>query len=561
MVLSRFFKIELKGVHQAALLLAFTSIFNGVLGLFRDRLLASNFGASRMLDMYYAAFRVPDIIFSLSLFFIASTAFIPLFLEHRNRSQKEAQLFFDSIFSIFLGAVIVLVVIAFFVLPHVIPFVVPGFSLEEQANTLILSRIMLLSPVFFGISSIVSGVIQSAKKFFAYAMAPIMYNGGIILGILFFFPRYGFSGLAYGVVLGALLHLFVQLPTLLKLHSLPRIRFSRAARPFQIFKYSFPRAFALSFNQITLLILTAVASTLSAGAISIFNLSHSLYSLPLIIIGLSYSVAAFPSMAELALKNEKKVFFDHLVSATRHILFWTVPITALFIVFRAHIVRLVLGAGAFGWIDTHLTIASLFLFSFAIMAQSLVTLFVRAYYALAKVRQPILYNAISSAVIIFVAFFSIWILDTSLVFKEGFAKLLHVGLENIAERDITLLGLPLAFSIGSLTNAILLGRGLFRMNGENEIKKLMRSFRRILAAAIGMSATAYLVLQVLGRSFTFDTFIGLSLQAGIALVVSLGVGMFLFRKLGVEEFEDIVSALHTKFRKQKNVLQPEVEHL
>ena len=404
MVLSRFFRLESTGIHQAAFLLALSSIANTVFALFRDRLLAGSFGASRVLDIYYAAFRLPDMLFSLSLFFVASTAFIPLYLEYQGKSPESARRVFGSVITLFLGAIVVLLCIAFLALPVLIPRIVPGFSKEEQETTRLLSSIMLFSPLFLGLSSIVSGVVQSSKRFLSYALAPIAYNGGIILGVLVFLPVFGASGLALGVVMGAFFHLVVQIPTLIRLRVFPRARFTLDSESLQIIWYSFPRAAALSVNQLTLMVLTALASTLGAGSIAIFNLSQNLYALPLTVIGLSYSVAAFPTMAELAIKKDRLLFFQHLVSATRHVLFWTIPITGLFFVFRAHIVRLVLGTGAFAWVDTHLTIASLFLFSFAIMAQSLVTLFVRAFYALGKTREPILFNIISAVATIFLAF-------------------------------------------------------------------------------------------------------------------------------------------------------------
>ncbi len=552
--------MEATGVHQTALLLALTSIFNGILGLLRDRFLAAEFGASRALDVYYAAFRIPDILFSLSLFFIASTAFIPLFIARQEESPKKAQEFFDSLATIFTSLILLVILAMYFLLPKILPFTVPGFSASEVASTVLLARVMLLSPLFLGLSSLVSGVVQSSKRFFAYAVAPIFYNLGIILGVLVFLPQWGPAGLAWGVVLGAFLHLLVQMPTLFLIHAFPRPRIKLSTHPFDIISYSFPRAFALSLSQFSYLILTAIASTLSAGAIAILNLSNNLFTLPLTIIGLSYSIAAFPTMAELALKDEKDLFFRQFTNALRHILFWTVPIMMLFIVFRAHIVRLILGTGAFAWVDTHLTIASLFLFSFAIVTQSVVTLAVRAYYALGKIREPIVYNIIAFLVTMAVAFFGVFVMKESILMRKLFAWVLHIRIEDIPTASTEFLALPLAYTVGSLVNAVLLLRSIFRLDGKTTRRALGLSVRRIVGVALAMALAGYVTLSFFADTFPLETTLAVFAHATLAGVVSLAIGVVLCERMELSEYAEIKKALLGRFSRRE-VLQPETEHL
>lgn len=559
MALSPASRLQPQGVHQAALLLAFASIINGFLGLMRDRLLAGTYGASQSLDIYYAAFRIPDFIFSLSLFFVASTAFIPLFLEHKRRSPQEARDFVNSIFTFFLVSMVTILIIVYIFLPSITRFLVPGFSLSAQNETTALSRILLLSPLLLGISSLISGIVQASKKFIAYALSPIVYNLGIIAGVLFLMPRFGLAGLAFGVVSGALLHLVVQVPTLLGLHALPRLAFSFRKDSFAIFIYSFPRAFALSVNQFTLFVLTALASTLGIGAIAIFNLSLNLYTLPLVIVGLSYSVAAFPTMAEMALKEDKSIFFEHLFASTRHILFWTMPITALVMVLRAHIVRAVLGTGAFAWVDTRLTIASLLIFSSAIVAQSLVTLFVRGYYALGRTREPVLYNAFASFVTILIALVTVYGMRTSPRLTNFFAGVMRVeDLASVAH-TIEFLSLPIAFSVGALVNATLLGASIFRLNGKEDLQKLRASAWNILAVSCGMFLLAYSTLKALSF-MNLNTFASVVIQGGVAGFAALIGGIVLFHIFRVPEYFEVQKAIKARFQ-QRGVIQPETEHL
>jgi len=556
MAIVRFFRRELKGVHQAALLLAIASFSNAFLGLLRDRFLAGLFGASRTLDIYYTAFRVPDFLFSLSLFFVASTAFIPLFLEKQNTSERSARDFLEAVLTVFCVVMIAIIIVAYIFLPRLIHFLAPGFDGKDQLDAVYLARILLLSPFFLGLSNLASGVLQASRKFLAYALSPIVYNAGIIFGVAILAPQMGLTGAVIGVVLGAILHFAVQLPTLIRIRMVPSLRFRFTSDPFQIFRYSFPRAIALSVNQFTLLLLTALASTFAAGTIAVFNLSLNLYAMPLIVVGLSYSVAAFPLMADLALKNEKSLFFEHLSVSLRHILFWTLPITALFIVLRAHIVRAVLGTGAFAWEGTRLTAASLLLLSVGLVFQSAVTLFVRAYYALGKTREPIIYNVVSAGVTIVVAFLSVWILKSNAFVESFIGNLFRIG----DLTSIEFLSLPFAYSVGSFVNALFLGVRIFRLNGPDELRKIRSSFRWIFFVSAIMGFVAYGVLRIADNFIKLDTFFGVVFEGGIAGALAIAVGIALFWILGVPEFIEIRDALKARFSR-KDIFQPETEHL
>src|SRR3989338_9941585 len=556
MAIVRFFRRELKGVHQAALLLAIASFSNAFLGLLRDRFLAGLFGASRTLDIYYTAFRVPDFLFSLSLFFVASTAFIPLFLEKQNTSERSARDFLGAVLTVFCVVMIAIIIVAYIFLPRLIHFLAPGFDGKDQLDAVYLARILLMSPFFLWLSNLASGVLQAARKFLAYALSPIVYNAGIIFGVAILAPQMGFTGAVIGVVLGAILHFAVQLPTLIRIRMVPSLRFRFTSDPFQIFRYSFPRAIALSVNQFTLLLLTALASTFAAGPNALFYLSLNLYAMPLIVVGLSYSVAAFPLMADLALKNEKSLFFEHLSVSLRHILFWTLPITALFIVLRAHIVRAVLGTGAFAWEGTRLTAASLLLLSVGLVFQSAVTLFVRAYYALGKTREPIIYNVVSAGVTIVVAFLSVWILKSNAFVESFIGNLFRIG----DLTSIEFLSLPFAYSVGSFVNALFLGVRIFRLNGPDELRKIRSSFRWIFFVSAIMGFVAYGVLRIADNFIKLDTFFGVVFEGGIAGALAVAVGIALFWILGRPEFIEIRDALKARFSR-KDIFQPETEHL
>src|SRR3990167_5507307 len=308
----RFFDRESKRVTEAAFILAGSGILADLLSLFRDRLLAARFGASRELDLYYAAFRVPDFIYTFSLFLAASTALLPILVEKFSEDETNAKVFFRDIFSLFGITALALVALAYFLMPAVSPYVAPGFLPEEGARMILLSRILLFSPLLLGLSSLVSSVVQSFRRFYVYALSPLLYNLGIIFGILFWEPVFGLHGIVWGVVLGAALHLWVQLPTVFSLGFTLWPRFPKISREvISSLKLSLPRTLGLSLNQLVLTVITALGSTLGAGAVAVFNFAQNLQSVPLSVIGLSYAVGVFPTLSISFVRNRRNEFFFH----------------------------------------------------------------------------------------------------------------------------------------------------------------------------------------------------------------------------------------------------------
>ena len=200
---------------------------------------------------------------------------------------------------------------AYFLIPYLTGLVAPGFSESARSEFVVLARILLLSPIFLGLSNLVSSVIQSHNRFIIYALSPIFYNLGIIFGIIFLFPKFGLAGIVSGVAIGALAHLAIQIPAVIKLGYFPwPAQKINIKETWKVAKLSFPRSLGLGLNQIILIFITAAASLLSAGSIAVFNLSFNLQSVPLAVIGMSYSVAAFPTLAKLFVNNKKMNFWS-----------------------------------------------------------------------------------------------------------------------------------------------------------------------------------------------------------------------------------------------------------
>ncbi len=540
---------ELGGLHKAALLLAFSALGSSILGLFRDRLLASNFGAGRTLDIYYAAFKIPDLLYTILLALVSVTVFIPTFLEKNSQGQKEAKDFFNQVFTVFLLCFLVACLLLFFVVPILAPLLAPGFSLEEKRQMVALARTMLFSPFFMGLSTIFSGVVQSFRKFFIYALSPLVYNIGIIIGITLFFPLAGLKGIVFGVVLGSFLHMIIQVPTLMSLDMFPalspKINFKEIRK---IVLLSFPRTVGLATNQIILFFVTSMSSLLVPGSIAIFNFSYALQTVPLTIIGMSFSVAAFPTLARFFVGKEKGKFLDYTYSAARQIIFWSMPVTILFIVLRAQIVRVILGAGRFSWTDTKLTAAALAVFSLSVMAQSLVMLFTRAYFAAGKTVKPIFINVFTSLLIIVFAYSITTIFSFFPGAETFYKKILRVS--DIA--DTRILVFPLAFSLNNLINAVWIYFA-FKKDLGGGSSSLRRMFYHVLFASLLMGYVAYFMLNLLDKVFDLTTFVGIFMQGFISGLIGLAVWYFTLRFLENKELEEITSSLKQKFWKDQNI--------
>ncbi len=551
---------EFTGLHQAAYLLGLFALFSQILALVRDRLLAYFFGASGTLDVYYAAFRIPDLIFVSIASFVSVTVLIPFLAGKIDFEKKDGKVdahkFMSDIFTVFIIVIIALTSIIFLLVPLLSGLIAPGFSVEQKKEFIILTRILLASPILLGLSSMLGSVTQVYRKFFIYAGAPILYNIGIIIGIIFLYPIFGIYGVAVGVIIGALLHFLIQIPIVIAHGLMPRfslhVNFTEIKK---VVLLSFPRTIALSSNQLTLIVLIAIASFMIDGSISIFNFSFNLQSVPLSVIGVSYSIAAFPTLARLFSKGRREAFCKNIIIASRHIIFWSIPAIILFIVLRAQIVRTILGSGQFDWADTRLTAASLAVFSVSILAQSLQLLFVRGYYAAGKTKIPLFINISSSAFTILLGFLLVHTFQVVPFFRYFIESLLRI--DDIAGSSIVML--PLAYSTGIIINAGLLWFFFTRDFKEFSLS-LEKTFAHSFAASIIMGFVAYRFLVLFGGIFDLNTLYGVFLQGFLAGILGILSGIFIMILLGNQEIGEIGYSIKHKLSRV-NVVAPDKEEL
>lgn len=507
-MIKKLFNKKINSITVAAVLVAFSSLISRLLGMFRDRILAGEFGAGQTLDVYYAAFRIPDLVFNLLVLGAISAGFIPIFtglIKYGGEGKisslfkplnKHAWQLVNNVLNILVVALFVLALLGIAFASPLTKLITPGFSLDFQDQTANLTRIMFLSPIFLCISSIFGGILQSFKRFFVYSLAPVMYNIGIIIGVLFLVPFWGVYGLAWGVVLGAFMHMLVQIPTAFNLGFRYRLAFNfRDKNIKNLFRMMVPRTMSLAVSQLNLVVITIIASGLVAGSLAVFNLANNLASFPIGIFGISFAIAAFPTMSALASNKDKLV--SSFSSTFRQILFFIIPSTVLLVTLRAQIIRVILGSGKFDWQDTILTIDTLGFFAISLFAQATIPLLIRVFYAKHDSKTPF-----------FIGFFSVC---------------LNVILSLFLARRLGVAGLALAFSISSIINFVLLWLWLHFILGKLDEIKILISVVKFSVSALACGFVVQIVKVIIWPYIDMTRFWGVFIQGAAAGFSGLAV--------------------------------------
>ncbi|MFZ5559217.1 MAG: murein biosynthesis integral membrane protein MurJ [Patescibacteria group bacterium] len=519
-MVNRILNHKSKTIFSAAFILAASALVSRLLGLFRDRLLAGRFGAGDELDIYFAAFRLPDLIYNILIIGAISSAFIPVFAQYFKKDEKEAWYLTNGVFNLIFLILVISAGLFIFLAPSLISVIAPGFSGTKKEMTILLTRIMFLSPLFLGMSSIFSGVLQYFHRFFVYSLAPIMYNLGIIFGILIFVPKFGLVGLAWGVVLGTFLHFFIQLPSVIY----SGFRWQKVLTIYhqgirKIIKLMIPRTIGLAGSQMNLLVITALASTLASGSLAVFNLADNLQYIPIGIIGISFAMAVFPRLAKAFAEENKEEFSRNFSSVFSQILYLVLPITVLLFLLRAQIVRIILGTGQFGWLDTRLTAAALGVFSFGIFAQSLIPLISRAFYSFHNTKTPVIISLWSVGLNILSSFTFIWLLNNKNIFSDFLSHFLKLG----GISNFSVIGLPMAFVVAGIFNFLLLLIYFDKKISLWRPKFILNSLAKILVSCIFMGFTIYALLYCLNLFVNTHTFVGIFIQAGGAAIGGVAI--------------------------------------
>jgi putative peptidoglycan lipid II flippase len=380
---------------RGSFILTATSGLSYALGLIRDRTLVGTFGASHELDAYQAAFIIPDLLFNLLVAGALTAAFIPVFTHLRTRNRhREASQLAGSLLCVGLLALLATGIVAALLAQPLAKLVAPGFHPQHQAVLANLTRLMLLSPVLFFISNLLGNMLVSTKRFLSYGLSPVLYNLGIITGILMFSSTLGIYSAVLGTLIGAALHMLVRILDLKRagLKLVPSVRISPAFK--KVLKLMLPRMVGLCAVQVQLWAFTALASTFGEGAVSITNLARNFQSFPVSLIGISFATSLFPLLAESAAVYSSSRYLKHLTHAIGATLAAVIPAALILYLVRYPLISLLLGTGEFDAGAVRSTAIVLGMYTLSIPTESINHLLSRAFYALHNTITPMIISII-----------------------------------------------------------------------------------------------------------------------------------------------------------------------
>lgn len=377
-----------KHLLNGTILLALSSLFSRLLGVLRANRFAAIFGTTPEANAYFSAFTLPDFLYSFLIYGAISAAFVPLFTEIKNRQNlSTAWRFTSTILFLTLLLTLLAVILLFFLAPFLIPLLYPGLTPETQSLTITLLRILLLSPLFFSLSSIFGSIQTALGTFRAYALAPLLYNLSIILGIIIFKEIHAVT---WFTVLGASLHALIQFLFLFRKGLLTRPSLHPHLKEIRtFFTLALPRVFSLLTTQINLVIDASIASLVPFGSLATLRFAQDINSFPLGIIGLSVATSSFGFLSNLFSRQNLLGFTHFLQTQIHRILFFVLPATLGLILLRTEITTLLLRGGAFTTTDTLYTSNTLAFLALGLTGMSLLPLLTRAFYSQKNTRLPL----------------------------------------------------------------------------------------------------------------------------------------------------------------------------
>lgn len=502
-------------ILSAATIIASSFLLSAFLGLVRNRLLAARFfgGLEGELDVYFAAFIIPDTIFQLLVVGAVSAAFIPIYQGYLRKSVRRANFMANVSLTMVTSILFVFsILIAIFARPlSQILSHYTGSQLDLMVN---LIRLMSIAQILFSVSSFLTGVLQAHRRFLIPAIAPLFYNLGTILGILILTPFLGIYATAIGVIFGAFLHVVVQLPSAFRTGYFPKFRFRLKHKGVRrMLALMPPRTLSLALVQVERVVSLYLASALSAGSFTLFNFARQVYVLPISLFGVSLGQASFPSLADEAMNEDQTKFTEILGKTILQIFFFCLPAAILILILRIPIVRIIFGAKNFPWEATLLTGKALAIFSFSIAPQAAVQLLTRAFYAKKDTRTPLFINIGTLVLFVVTAYL--------------FTKVFPWGV----------LGLSLSMSLSNTINFFIL---YFVIRTTLPSMGITKEIIKMLFAGAITAFGLWIPMRLLDQ-FVFDTTRTVPLLILTAIVSFIGLVVYfgLAYLLKIKQFDDV----------------------
>ncbi|MGD9129331.1 MAG: murein biosynthesis integral membrane protein MurJ [Candidatus Woesebacteria bacterium] len=497
-------------ILSAAFIITVANATSALAGLIKERQLVSIYfdtlESRQAYDAFQLAFRIPDMLFKLIIVGAISSAFIPIFTQLRNRNEEEAFKVSAAVMNILMFIFVLAAILVFvFAEPLTKSRTGQGFTPEQINIAITLTRVMLLSSLFFGVSNFLTGILQSYQRFIVSAIAPVFYNLGILVGVYLFSSQLGIYAAGVGVVLGAFLHMLIQLPLAWKLGFRFKLSFNfRHPDVRRLFKLIPPRFFALSVVELQNLSLDFFATTIGNLSLTMINLASKILFIPIRVFGVPISQASLPFLSEESADREKERFKRLVLQSLNQITFFSLPASVLILILRLPIVRLVYGAENFPWPATVMMSKVVAIIAVSVFVQAMVHLLIRAFYALKDTRTPFLVALINLILYFFISWVAVFVLKTNV------------------------LGLAVAASVTAFIEVF-----LFILLLEFKVKGLFvdRAFflpqLKMIAASFLMAVFLYLPYRILDE-LVFDTSRTLELIALTVTTSTIGMLVYIY---------------------------------
>ena len=520
-------KANIGTIARAASLVIVFFALSRMLGLVRDVVVASQFGTSLEYDAYLAAFKLPDFLFNVISGGALGSAFIPTFTGFLTRKDRVgawrlASAIINWLLLILVGMGILSAIFA----PQLVRWVIaPGFSDAAQlALTINIMRLLMLSMVVFGISGLVMGILQAHQHFLLPALAPVVYNLAIIAGAWFLGPHIGVYGLAFGVVVGSLLHLTIQLPGLAKYNAryVPILGASDAGVR-EVARLMGPRMLGLAAIQLNFWWDTILASWLSQGSLSSLDYGRRLMLLPQGIIAQAVAAAAFPTFSALAADEAWDELQSAFISTLRGVLYISIPAAIGLIFLGKPIIEVLYQRNAFDEQSTQATLWALVFYTIGLVSHSMVEILTRAFYALKNTKIPVMVGIASMVINV--------VLSVALL--NGFS---NVGWAPHG-------GIALASSIAVTVEMVWLVAMLRRLPGQLSMRPLLIPSLKMFVAGGIMGVGLWALQQTVLENLQAWLIVGIGIASG--------VGVYLLMSL-ILRIDEISIVKRLVLRKLKN---------
>lgn len=507
--MNRFFKktsdlifAKQTSIFSSAIIISSMIVLTSISGFLRYRVLATFFNKEQ-LDIFFAAFKIPDLIFEILITGALTTSFIPIYLQYKNNNE-ELKINISSIINIIFIVLIGFVFVLNLFLKPIISLITPGFSPEKIEKVIVFSRILLLGQLpFFVIGSILTGIAQANKIFFLSSLGPVLYNLSIIISTLIFHQNLNLYAPIYGVVFGSVILFLIQIPIIKHTDFKYKLIIKKTKAIFDFFRMIVPRTLTVIIAQIDATIDLVLASLLKPGSYTIFYFAQHLQLLPVSVIGIALGQASLPYLTDLYKEKKINEFKDIITQSILNIFFIIIPASLFFIFARIPLVRIFFGGEKFDWQATVDTAKTLSFFAIGLPFHSIYYLLTRSFYAMIDSKTPFFIGTIS---IIF-----------NIVLSLFFIFYLHLPVYSLA----------ISFSLSIILNTLLLFVFLNKKIQGFDIKNIFVSIIKIFFSAFFSSIIAYFSMKLLD-GLIFNTAFSINVFFLLISVFFIFISCYLF---------------------------------